>query len=510
MKKKYLNLSQQKQVIMNIIGISCINKINRAIGQANRLLFHLKHDMKFFKNTTIGKPAIRKQNAVLMGSNTYFSIPKKFRPLEDRVNLIISNNNYNKIKTEINTLGLKNTHVFSSIDQSVQYAKLNKSIQDLYVIGGESIYNHFVEKDLMNSVYLTEVEKPKVFLGDTFFPELSTDKYKRNSNTENHIVEHSAKMITNNNDYEDTTIEYHINEFVNLNHKKFQIDTDETQYLAVLEDVMKTGEKRQTRNATVLSKFGLKMEFDIRQYFPLLTTKSVYWKGVVSELLWFLQANTNSKILDNQGVKIWNGNTSREYLDSIGLTGYKEGWCGPIYGFQWRHFNAPYQGPNANYDGKGVDQLQTIIDQLIDDPSSRRLYMSGWNPEQMDEMALPPCHVSYQFYVTNNGELQCQMYQRSGDLFLGIPFNIASTALLTNMVANVTGLKPGKIILVVGDAHIYEDHVISVKKQLEKEPYVFPTLDLGDKKTSIDNFSFDDFDLRSYYKHPTIKAPMIP
>ena len=282
----------------------------------------------------------------------------------------------------------------------------------------------------------------------------------------------------------------------------------EINYLNALREVVSEGTWRETRNAKTLSKFGIKMEFDISESFPLLTTKRMFWKGVLTELLWFIAVKTNAKELADQGVHIWDGNTTREFLDQRGLNEYEEGDCGPIYGFQWRHFNAKYKGHNENYDGEGVDQLQECIHLIKNDPSSRRIYMTAWNPQQLSEMCLPPCHVSYQFYV-EDGYLSCMMYQRSGDMFLGIPFNIASTALLTNMIANVCGLKTKKIILVVGDAHIYENHMEAVEKQLEREPYSFPKLIIKNNHLTIDDFMVDDFEIVDYQYHPTIKAEMV-
>lgn len=283
---------------------------------------------------------------------------------------------------------------------------------------------------------------------------------------------------------------------------------NETGYLNALKNILENGNYRKTRNSTTISTFGVKLDFDIKNSFPLLTTKKVYWKGIVEELLWFIKGDTNSKHLEEKGVNIWKGNSTREFLDKSNLTEYEEGDCGPIYGFQWRYFNAPYKGCNINYKGLGIDQLQSCIDLIKNDPSSRRIFMSAWNPNQMDEMCLPPCHVSYQFYVSHDGGLSCILYQRSGDMFLGVPFNIASVSLLVYLIANITGTYPDKISLVIGDAHIYEDHIEQVKLQLEREPYNFPELTIN-KKDNINDFTYDDIKLNNYTCHPLIKAPMI-
>jgi len=285
--------------------------------------------------------------------------------------------------------------------------------------------------------------------------------------------------------------------------------TNEYSYLNALKDILETGERRQTRNSVTLSKFGIKLDFDISSSFPLLTTKRVYWTGVLHELLWFIKGNTNSKDLEKNNVNIWKGNSNREFLDSVNLCDNEEGDCGPIYGFQWRHFNAPYKGTKYNYDGLGIDQLKKCINLIRTDPSSRRIFMSAWNPVQMHEMCLPPCHVSYQFYVSSDKKLSCMMYQRSGDMFLGIPFNIASVALLVYIIANITDTLPGNISIVIGDAHIYESHIEQVKLQLSRTLYELPTLTIKQKINDIDSCTVDNFIIKNYKCHPGIKADMV-
>lgn len=279
-------------------------------------------------------------------------------------------------------------------------------------------------------------------------------------------------------------------------------------YLNALKEILETGKVRGTRNATTISKFGITMKFDISNSFPLLTTKRMFWKGIYEELLWFIAADTNAHHLAEKGVHIWDGNTTREFLDNCGLTSYKEGECGPIYGFQWRHYNADYYGPDADYTGKGIDQLQNCIDLIKSDPTSRRIYMTAWNPVRLKEMCLPPCHVSYQFYV-DDGKLSCMMYQRSGDMFLGVPFNIASTALLTYMIAHVTGLKTGEITIVIGDAHIYESHIDAVKEQLSRTPLPFPTLSFNKEVENINDIKAEEIELNNYVCLKGISAKMI-
>lgn len=250
------------------------------------------------------------------------------------------------------------------------------------------------------------------------------------------------------------------------------------------------------------------MRFSLRDdVFPLLTTKRVFWRGVAEELLWFISGDTSAKTLQDKNIHIWDGNGSKEYLDSIGLTDREAGDLGPVYGFQWRHFGATYTNMHADYTGQGVDQLADVIHKLKNNPTDRRIIMSAWNPADLKEMALPPCHMFCQFYVAD-GELSCQMYQRSADMGLGVPFNIASYALLTRMIAQVSGLKAGDFIHVIGDAHIYSDHVEPLTIQLGRTPRAFPTLRINPEKSDIDGFVFDDFDVVDYKPHGTIKMAM--
>lgn len=259
---------------------------------------------------------------------------------------------------------------------------------------------------------------------------------------------------------------------------------------------------------------------------PLLTTKRVFLRAVIAELLWFISGSTSAIPLSEAGIKIWDGNGSREYLDSVGLSHRAVGDLGPVYGFQWRHFGAEYIDANTDYSGKGVDQLAEVIDKLKNKPYDRRIILSAWNPADLKKMALPPCHMFAQFYVSfpkdpsssaQNGSnstkprgiLSCQLYQRSCDMGLGVPFNIASYALLTHMLAHVCDLIPGTFIQTMGDAHIYLDHVDALKIQLEREPRDFPELVINrDPTEGIDNWKIEDFEINGYKPHPGINMKM--
>lgn len=286
-------------------------------------------------------------------------------------------------------------------------------------------------------------------------------------------------------------------------------NSDEYEYLELIEKIIVRGKFKDDRTGTgTISIFGAQMRFSLRDgMMPLLTTKRVFWKGVVEELLWFIRGSTNSNELDKVGVTIWNANGSKEFLEKTGLGHREQGDLGPVYGFQWRHFGAEYEDMHANYDGKGIDQLADLITRIKTNPSDRRLILTAWNPKDISKMALPPCHCLAQFYV-NDGELSCQLYQRSADVGLGVPFNIASYSLLTHMIAHITGLKTGDFVHTLGDAHIYKDHVDQLKEQIKRIPGQFPTLSFARELADIDDFRYDDFRLIGYNPQKSIPMKM--
>ena len=260
------------------------------------------------------------------------------------------------------------------------------------------------------------------------------------------------------------------------------------QYLHLLRHVLDTGTRKSDRTGTgTLSVFGYQMRFDLSAGFPLLTTKKVHLKSIIHELLWFLSGSTNVKYLNEHGVSIWN-----EWADP-------DGELGPVYGSQWRSWPAA--------DGTRIDQIAKVIEQIRRNPDSRRHIVSAWNVAEIDRMKLPPCHAMFQFYV-GEGRLSCQLYQRSADIFLGVPFNIASYAMLTMMVAQVTGLEPGDFVHTLGDAHLYLNHLEQAELQLTREPRPLPRLRMNPDVASIFNFRFDDFSVEGYDPHPSIKAPI--
>ncbi|KAL2260013.1 hypothetical protein VTK26DRAFT_6122 [Humicola hyalothermophila] len=324
---------------------------------------------------------------------------------------------------------------------------------------------------------------------------------------------------------------------------------EEYQYLDLVREILEEGELRQDRTGTgTYSIFAPRpLKFSLNRdgvpILPLLTTKRVFTKAVIAELLWFISGDTSARTLSAQGVKIWDGNGSRAFLDKLGLTDREEGDLGPVYGFQWRHFGAAYVDARTDYRGQGVDQLASIVERLRTNPYDRRLVLSAWNPADLGKMVLPPCHMFAQFYVSfphnsrtssssssssssspspsnsnsssnppkpQRGHLHCQLYQRSCDMGLGVPFNIASYALLTHMLAHACGLVPGTLTHVMGDAHVYLNHVDALREQLTRTPRDFPELEIrrGGADGVIDGWEAEDFVIKGYNPHKTIAMEM--
>ena len=292
--------------------------------------------------------------------------------------------------------------------------------------------------------------------------------------------------------------------------KRKGIKHDENQYLNLIEDIINYGSLVKGRNGSVLTVIGSPMHFNLENnIIPILTTKKVAWRTCAKELFWFISGSTDNNKLREQNVHIWDGNGSREFLDSRGLTSLQENDLGPVYGHQWRFFNAKYSNFNEDYSGKGIDQLDYIIRCLKDEKEkySRRLIMSAWNPCQLDEMALPPCHVLVHFNVIGN-DLYCILYQRSGDVGLGVPFNITSYCLLTHIIAHHCNLNAKEFIYYLGNTHIYDNHINQMKTQMERIPNSFPTINIKNKYDNINDYSLNDIDIINYNYHESIKMEM--
>ena len=290
----------------------------------------------------------------------------------------------------------------------------------------------------------------------------------------------------------------------------------EYQYLSLIKKIIKNGIKERGRNGITYTQIGAMMKFSLEDNkIPIMTTKKLAWRVCLKELLWFMNGDTDNELLQQQNVKIWNDNATREFLDSRGLYHLRENDLGPVYGHQWRFWNAPYCrqfGCFQDYKGKGIDQLQNIIDEINNSKEtgeiSRRMIMTAWNPEQIDEMALPPCHVLSQFHITEGNKLSCSLYQRSADMGLGVPFNIASYAFLTHILAKHCDLEAKEFVHFIGNAHIYDDHIVSLQDQITKQPYEPPTILISEKKESIDDYKFEDIKIQDYKYHRPIKMKM--
>jgi len=421
----------------------------------------VKEDMQWFKDcTTLGEG----KNAVIMGKNTFASMTHT--PLKDRINIIISKT----MKTK--SILPNGVFIESNLKLAINKAK-EYGCRRIFVIGGISLIEESLNHHELEQIFITVIN---------------------NEYDSKDCIKFNYKLPDN----------MFLKDIINLGNKHYvkiyskeKIITDESKYIDIVKDVLYTGESRDDRTGVgTISVFGRHFTMDISTSFPLLTTKRVFWKGVAEELLFFISGQTNTKILEAKGVNIWKGNTSREFLDKRGLQHLEEGEYGKSYGYQWRHF------------GDKVDQLQELIDGIKKDPYSRRHYMTAWNPLELNNIPLPSCHLSCQFYVSHNNKLSCQVYMRSCDIFLGLPFNIASYALLTYMICHLTNLQPDKLSFCLGDAHIYKNHIEQCKEMIDRELKSLPTLKIKRQVQNIDDFKIEDFEIIGYNPHPTIKAEM--
>ncbi|OVA08745.1 Thymidylate synthase [Macleaya cordata] len=500
------------------------------IGKDGKLPWKLPSDLKFFKEVTTATSDPAKKNAVIMGRKTWESIPPEHRPLPGRLNVVLTRSGSFDIATAENVV------ICGSMNSAFELLAASPyclSIEKVFVIGGGQIFREALNAPGCDAIHITEIEAN--IECDTFIPPIDSALYQPWYSSFP-LVEYNMRFtfVT----YarvrscvgEPDTLNNRVSFDSSLELSKFDIEKfsflpkiiferhEEYLYLRLVQDIISNGTQKDDRTGTgTLSKFGCQMRFNLRKTFPLLTTKKVFWRGVVEELLWFISGSTNAKILQEKGIHIWDGNASRDYLDRqllelsytacIGLAEREEGDLGPIYGFQWRHFGARYTNMHADYTGQGFDQLLDVIEKIKNKPDDRRIILSAWNPSDLKLMALPPCHMFAQFYVAN-GELSCQMYQRSADMGLGVPFNIASYSLLTRLIAHVCDLVPGDFSHVIGDAHIYNNHVRLLHLQLQKLPKPFPVLKINPQKKDIDSFVLSDFKLMGFSKaNPEVLYP---
>ncbi|CAJ1016960.1 dihydrofolate reductase-thymidylate synthase [Leishmania guyanensis] len=481
------------------------------IGDGKTIPWQVPEDMAFFKDQTTllrnkKPPTEKKRNAVVMGRQTWESVPLKYRPLKGRLNVVLSSKATvdellaplpeGKRAAAAQDLVVVNGGLAEALHLLARPPHCS-SIETAYCVGGAQVYSDAmtapcVEK--LQEVYLTRIyaTAPEC---TRFYPFPPTNAA---------AAAWDLAWTQGRQRSETGGVEYEIRKYVPHNH-------EERQYLELIDRIMKTGIVKEDRTGVgILSLFGAQMRFSLRDNrLPLLTTKRVFWRGVCEELLWFLRGETNAQLLADKDIHIWDGNGSREFLDSRGLTANKEMDLGPVYGFQWRHFGAQYKGFEANYDGEGVDQIKSIVETIKVNPNDRRLLLTAWNPCALHEMALPPCHLLAQFYVnTDAKELSCMLYQRSCDMGLGVPFNIASYALLTILMAKATGLRPGELVHTLGDAHVYRNHIDALKVQLERTPNAFPTLVFKREREFLEDYELSDMEVIDYAPYPPIKMEM--
>jgi len=510
------------------------------IGKQGQLPWNLPEDMAHFKHLTSSTNLPNKTNAVIMGRRTWQSIPEKFRPLRNRLNVVLSRNP--AIREQLNLP--QGVRVAASLPEALALLSKGKdatAVEKVFVIGGAAVYKEALSSDLCEAIEFTSIDEqgkeggrewsnnsptPLFTDCDAFFPTISATIYRLVTSTETltqnglHFRFQRFERLdamalpppsssSSSSSSSSTTAGAASASAAGGKGGGEEGNEEEQQYLELVREIIEKGKHRGDRTQTgTLSKFGAQLRFSLRDnVFPLLTTKRVFWRGVAEELLWFVSGKTNSNLLKDKKIGIWDGNSSREYLDKIGLGHREEGDLGPVYGFQWRHFGAEYKDMHADYTGKGIDQLAAAIETIKTNPEDRRIIVSAWNPADLGKMALPPCHMFCQFYVAN-GELSCQMYQRSADMGLGVPFNIASYALLTRLVAQVCGLKPGEFVHTIGDAHVYSNHVEALKEQLTRIPATFPKLFINPDKKGIDDFVFEDFKIEGYAPQENIKMKM--
>lgn len=434
------------------------------IGVNNTIPWIVAEDVELFKSLTSNMNGIVK--VVIMGYNTMKSLKNGY--LKNRINIVVTS----KIIQHENVTFVSNLHEALCC----AYSHVGKDPSRVWIIGGAMLYHEAMLHKDINMIYHS------IIPGDY--------KCDVNFHLPPHTIISSNQMKT-----------------FKLNIVKLK-ENCETKYLNLLHETLYSGHRRITRNGTTISLFGRELVFDASNSFPLLTTKKMFLKGIVEELLFFIRGETDTNKLMDNGVNIWKANTSREFLDKMNLP-YVDGMMGPMYGYQWRFFNKPYN--SAETDSHYVDQLKNLVTTLKQDPHSRRLLMTDFNPAMVNQGVLYPCHsIILQFYVNDN-KLSVKMYQRSADLLLGLPFNIASTTLLLYIIAKLVSMEPNMVHVTLGDCHIYEQHIDMVKEQLGRTPYQLPQLILPEFTTieQVEQTDHTMYVLKDYICHPAIKAQMI-
>jgi len=450
------------------------------ISKNGKIPWSIKEDMNYFQDVTKREYVKGKKNALIMGRHTFLEA----KSINDRIIIVVTSQE-----------DLVCDHKCKTLNEAINYAQ-QLNVGKVFICGGKRIYEESLRYDI-SECYITRIDKDYEcdnILSREFFS----------------YIWCMGGTTTNVFNISNTTVRFTKYSFYS------PLACEEDNYLHLLDEILKEGHFRQTRNAKTWSLFGKTLTFNLNEGFPLLTTKRVFFRGVVEELLFFLRGDTNTKILSEKGVKIWEPNTSKDFLSKQNLK-YDEGDMGPMYGFNLVHFGEPYHGMDQNY--QGYDQIEYCLNLLKTDPFSRRIIMTTFNPAQAKEGVLYPCHgLSIMFNVSKDRKLSCMMFQRSADACCGIPFNIASYALLVHLFCEVVNndpsyaghkLTPGKLIMNFGDVHIYEEHYSGAIRQILREPSPFPKLRINRSVTKLTDYKFEDFELIGYDCYPGIDFKMI-
>ena len=470
--------------------VACDTK--NGIGKDNDIPWKLSKELKYFKQITNHSNYPLLKNVVIMGRKTWESIPTKHKPLHNRINIVLTSNADNFTNT---------TDLFysNSITDCIELIKTieNVNMDNIFVIGGETIYKTFIENYVIQKIYLTEVYQN--FDCDTFFPTI-LDKFKLGK---------VSKFIEENGIYYRNIVYYNETNFM---YDTFWKNNEEQQYLDCMNRILKTGcEKLDRTNVGIFSTFGEMFKYDLSDTFPALTTRRQFLRGIFEELKFYISGKTDNKILNDNNVNIWNGNTTREFLDSRGLTHYPEGDMGETYGFNFRHYGAEYKTCKKDYSGQGFDQIEYILKLIKTDPTSRRIIIDIWNGSTINKSALPPCLCKYQFNVNiEKNTLDLMIYLRSSDFFLANNWNVCTGAFFVHMICNLKDidLTPGILTVVTGDTHIYKNHLEQATLNLERIPRPFPKLVIKKKKEKLEDFNFEDMEILGYKPYKSISANM--
>jgi dihydrofolate reductase/thymidylate synthase len=471
---------------------------NNGIGKNNTIPWYIKEELRYFKQVTTHTNRILDKNIVIMGRKTWESIPNGHRPLTNRINIIITTNkNYDITNYE-------HTYIQSSLDdaitlsQSLSYANTT----NIFIIGGERLYNEAITHDECDKLYITEVYGK--YECDCYFPAI-TDNFK---------LATVSKFKCENGTYYRNMVYYninHVNYIFNTNSELWK-NKEEYQYINGLYKIMTEGRVNIDRTGVgTRSIFGEMFKYDLADTFPALTTKRQFIRGIFEEFMFYLSGKTDNGILQDKKIHIWDGNTTREFLDNRGLSHYPENDMGETYGFNFRHYGTEYKTCKEDYTGSGFDQLKYAIDLIKNNPSSRRIIIDIWNGSTLNKAALPPCLCKYQFYVdSTRNTLDLMIYIRSSDFFLANNWNTCTGAFFVHMICALNGvnLTPGILTVVTGDTHLYQTHMKQVQENLVRIPKPFPKLVVKCRKDNIEDFVYDDMELIGYYPMKNIAASM--